>query len=60
MRALGDVAAAEGVCYLGGPTAVLVGWRPTTIDVDIEFDPDQTSCCVRCPRSSTSCESTSS
>jgi uncharacterized nucleotidyltransferase DUF6036 len=42
MRALGAAAPREGVCYLiGGGTAVLVGWRETTIDVDIELDPEQ-------------------
>jgi hypothetical protein len=42
MRALGAAAPAEGVCYLvGGATAVLLGWRATTIDVDIELEPDQ-------------------
>jgi hypothetical protein len=41
MRALGRAADAEGACYLsGGATAVLVGWRPTTIDVDIRLDPE--------------------
>lgn len=42
MQALGAAAPEEGVCYLvGGATAVLLGWRPTTIDVDIELDPEQ-------------------
>jgi hypothetical protein len=42
MRAAGAEAAREGVCYLtGGATAVLVGWRATTIDVDVRFDPKQ-------------------
>jgi hypothetical protein len=41
MRALGRAADADGACYLaGGATAVLVGWRPTTIDVDIRLDPE--------------------
>jgi hypothetical protein len=41
MRALGRAAAHEGVCYLtGGGTAVLVGWRETTIDVDIALEPE--------------------
>jgi hypothetical protein len=42
LRALGDAAEREGLCYLtGGATAVLLGWRPTTLDVDIRLDPDQ-------------------
>jgi hypothetical protein len=42
MRALGAAAPREGTCYLvGGATAVLHGWRETTIDVDIELDPEQ-------------------
>lgn len=42
MRALGTAARAEGICYLaGGTTAVLVGWRATTVDVDIKLDPEQ-------------------
>jgi hypothetical protein len=42
MQALGAAAVQEGTCYLvGGGTAVLLGWRPTTIDVDIELDPEQ-------------------
>jgi hypothetical protein len=42
MRALGAAAPRDGACYLtGGATAVLLRWRPTTIDVDIELDPEQ-------------------
>ena len=41
MRALGRVADADGACYLtGGATAVLLGWRPTTIDIDIRLVPE--------------------
>jgi hypothetical protein len=41
MRALGAEADAEGAAYLtGGATAVLLGWRDTTIDVDVTFVPD--------------------
>jgi len=36
MRSLGATARADALVYLtGGVTAVLVGWRETTIDVDI-------------------------
>jgi hypothetical protein len=42
MHALGAAAPREGVCYLiGGGTAVLLGWRETTIDIDIDLDPEQ-------------------
>lgn len=41
MRALGRIADADGACYLtGGATAVLVGWRASTIDVDIRLVPE--------------------
>jgi hypothetical protein len=42
MRALGREAAAPGRAFFtGGATAVLLGWRETTIDVDVKFVPDQ-------------------
>src|SRR2546428_669461 len=42
MRALGDAASREGECFLtGGTTAVLLGWRATTLDVDIRLEPQQ-------------------
>jgi uncharacterized nucleotidyltransferase DUF6036 len=42
LHALGQAAEREGLCYLtGGATAVLLGWRPATLDVDITLDPDQ-------------------
>ena len=28
------------VYFTGGTTAVLLGWRDTTIDVDLRFDPE--------------------
>ena len=41
MRALGSAATEEAdVFFTGGATAVLVGWRPTTIDVDIKVEPE--------------------
>ncbi len=41
MRALGREAAEEGRVYLtGGATAVLIGWRATTIDVDMRIVPE--------------------
>jgi hypothetical protein len=41
MRALGGEARDTGAVYLtGGATAVLFGWRATTIDIDIKIVPD--------------------
>ena len=41
MRAFGARAPREARLYFtGGATAVLVGWRSSTIDVDIRFDPE--------------------
>lgn len=42
MRALGEHAREPGRVYLtGGATAVLHGWRGSTLDVDIKLVPDQ-------------------
>jgi len=42
MRALGRAAAAPGQAFLtGGATAVLLGWRDTTVDIDLKLVPDQ-------------------
>lgn len=41
MRMLGAAATHEASVYFtGGATAVLMGWRPTTIDVDLAIIPD--------------------
>jgi hypothetical protein len=41
LRALGAEAPHETRIYLtGGATAVLFGWRESTIDVDIKLDPE--------------------
>jgi hypothetical protein len=41
MRELGNEAAADVRLYFtGGATAVLFGWRPSTIDVDLKLEPD--------------------
>jgi len=41
MRALGSHALEEVRLYFtGGATAVLMGWRDTTIDIDIRFHPE--------------------
>lgn len=51
MRAAGSAAAHEGVCYLtGGATAVLIGWRGSTIDVDIALEPEQDELLRELPR----------
>jgi hypothetical protein len=48
MLALGEATPGEGVCYLtGGATAILIGWRPMTIGVNIALDPSRTRCCAR-------------
>ncbi len=41
MRLLGREARGAGRIYLvGGASAVIVGWRDTTIDVDLKLDPE--------------------
>jgi hypothetical protein len=41
MKELGEEADREGRLYFtGGATAVLLGWRPSTIDVDIKMEPE--------------------
>lgn len=41
MEALGAAATGPGTVYLtGGASAVLEGWRDTTIDVDLKADPE--------------------
>jgi uncharacterized nucleotidyltransferase DUF6036 len=42
LAALDEAAEQTGRCYLtGGATAVLLGWRQTTIDVDLKLIPEQ-------------------
>lgn len=51
MQALGAAATREGICYLtGGATAVLIGWRSATVDVDIDLDPEQDELLRALPR----------
>jgi len=51
MQALGSAASEDGDCYLtGGSTAVLLGWRATTVDVDIRFEPEQDDVLRALPR----------
>ena len=42
LRALGEAACGETTVYLtGGATAVLSGWRSSTVDVDLKLEPDR-------------------
>jgi hypothetical protein len=51
MRELGRAVPVEGRVYLtGGATAVLHGWRDTTIDVDIKLMPDRDEILREIPR----------
>jgi hypothetical protein len=51
MGALGKAAARDGDCYLtGGATAVLLGWRGATIDVDLRLEPEQDEVLRELPR----------
>jgi hypothetical protein len=41
MKALGTAARSKGRVYLvGGASAVLMGWRPSTIDIDLKLIPE--------------------
>lgn len=51
MRALGGAARSEARVYLtGGASAVLLDWRPSTIDVDIEIRPETNEVLRAIPR----------
>jgi hypothetical protein len=51
MRAVGEAATAEGrVYFTGGATAVLHGWRASTIDVDVRIVPEQDAIFRAIPR----------
>jgi Nucleotidyltransferase of unknown function (DUF6036) len=51
MRELGRAARVEGrVYFTGGATAVLHGWRATTVDVDIKLIPDRDELLREIPR----------
>ncbi len=51
MRALGEAASAEArVYFTGGATAVLGGWRESTIDVDIRLVPEDDALLRAIPR----------
>lgn len=41
MRLLGERTQGDGCVYLvGGASAVIIGWRDSTIDVDVKLDPE--------------------
>lgn len=49
-RALGQAAGDDAKLYLtGGATAVLEGWRETTVDVDIKLEPESDALLRRIP-----------
>jgi Nucleotidyltransferase of unknown function (DUF6036) len=51
MRELGRTVDVDGRVYLtGGATAVLLGWRDTTIDIDIKLIPDRDEILREIPR----------
>jgi hypothetical protein len=51
MRTLGGEAAEDGAVYFtGGATAVLLGWRASTLDVDVLLLPEQESVLRAVPR----------
>jgi hypothetical protein len=51
MRGLGSAGTQPATCYLaGGATAVLVGWRETTLDVDVRIEPDSEELLAALPR----------
>jgi hypothetical protein len=42
LQRFGAAGGTDGTCYLaGGATAVLLGWRQSTIDIDLKLDPEQ-------------------
>ena len=51
LNALGETAKGETTVYLaGGATALLHGWRSSTIDVDIKLEPDRDEVLRALPR----------
>jgi hypothetical protein len=51
MRELGRAADVDGACYLtGGATALLIGWRAITVDVDIRLVPESDALLRAIPR----------
>lgn len=51
LKALGQTARAETTVYLaGGSTAVLEGWRKSTVDVDLKLEPEHDEVLRALPR----------
>ncbi|HMM35231.1 MAG TPA: hypothetical protein PKA62_10935 [Thermoanaerobaculia bacterium] len=51
LKALGESARGEATVYLtGGATALLIGWRSTTVDVDLKLEPDRDEILRAIPR----------
>lgn len=51
MEALGQAARGPGrVYFTGGATAILCGWRDSTVDVDLKFDPEPAGVFEAIPR----------
>ena len=51
LRSIGEAAGAETALYLtGGATAVLHGWRPSTVDVDLKLEPERDEVLRAIPR----------
>ena len=51
LKALGEAARSEATVYLtGGATAVLNGWRSSTVDVDLKLEPDRDEILRAIPR----------
>ena len=51
MRAAGRAARHDGICYLtGGSSAVLLGWRQSTLHIDVRFEPEQDEVLRELPR----------
>jgi hypothetical protein len=51
LRALGEAARERGTVYLtGGTTALLHGWRSSTVDVDLKLEPESDSLLRALPR----------
>ncbi|HTW43019.1 MAG TPA: DUF6036 family nucleotidyltransferase [Solirubrobacteraceae bacterium] len=50
-RRLGEAASEKTTVYLtGGATAVMEGWRASTVDVDVRFEPDRDEVLRELPR----------
>lgn len=51
LRALGQVSSTPATVYLtGGATALLYGWRTSTVDVDLKLEPESDALLRALPR----------